>query len=318
MAKILVLGAGVWGTAVASVLADSGNEVHTWSYIEGPVPDLNSGIHRNLDVPYSSKVRFFHSDLNELEGHDFIFIALPSQTIKENLVNINQKKNFIILSKGIDIESGKRISQTLAEIGKENIASLYGPTHAKELLKGAFSFMTCSSENTEFAKEVTSLFNVDYLNIIKDNDIAFTEIMAAMKNIYAIAYGIAEGMNLSINSKSALISISCMEIKKMVNFINSNMKLHLPNGVGDLIATFMHGRNRRFGEMIGRGISKEDALKKMNTVVEGISTIRAVKKLSDKNNLELKLNDLLYSILYEGVDYRNLLTIFKEKIDDRF
>ena len=63
MAKILVLGAGVWGTAVASVLADSGNEVHTWSYIEGPVPDLNSGIHRNLDVPYSSKVRFFHSDL---------------------------------------------------------------------------------------------------------------------------------------------------------------------------------------------------------------------------------------------------------------
>ena len=311
MANILVLGAGVWGTAVASTLVDCDHKVDVWSYSDKNISDLNRGKHINLREPYSDKIRFFSSDLETIKDYDFIFIALPTQHIRENIKRIKIDSKFIILSKGIEILSGKRISEVLQEYGFKNVATLYGPTHADDLLTNAKSMMVASSESIGIAKKIEELFDKSSIKIFCDNNIIFSEFASALKNIYAIAYGILTGMKCSENSRAALFSYSAMEMERFIKEFTKNFNMNMPNGIGDLLVTCIKGRNSTFGNYLGRGFSIDNTFKEMNMVVEGFSTVKAIKKICEDINLDLKLNNLVYSILYKKENYERILEIFE-------
>lgn len=314
MANVLVLGAGVWGTAIASHLTNR-HKVSVWSYRNDEIESLNRGIHKNLSQSFSNKINFFHSDIRDISNdYEYIFVALPFQKIRENLERIDsnnlKNKKYVILSKGIEIERHKTGREILKEIGIKRVATLYGPTHSDGILNKEYSSMVCSSEDMRYNEDIKSMFETNYLKVYCNTNVVLADYVAAMKNSGAIAYGIAEGLGLGLNTKASILSEIAMDIRKIVEKLGSNIEdVVLPNGIGDMYITALKGRNRSFGEALGKN-KKTDS----NMVVEGFATTKAIFHLSQTLGVELKLHNLLYSILYKSLESNRLLDIFKGEL----
>ena len=307
MKKIGILGGGVWGSALAKLLSSS--RVYIFARDEKIVRSINEHkLNPKLKYAVFNDNVTSTSDLTNLQKLDYLIITLPSQNIREVLKKYsmkNKNQQIIIGSKGIEIESKLFLKDVVGElINTENISILSGPCFSHEVVQNLPTAVTLAAPNRKIFDEINMLFGNKNFRLYFSDDLIGCQLGGAVKNIYAIAAGITNGLNLGENSKSALISRSFAEIIRLGNVlkINSNTLLGL-SGLGDLILTCnsLKSRNTHFGYLIAsqQKISIEDHLKAQATT-EGYFTVKAVKKIAEEKKVDMPIMEAIYNILHNN------------------
>lgn len=307
--KIGILGIGSWAIALASSLLDKGEEIIMWGRSEDQLQNLREeGINHKYPLPCRLEGNIeFTSDIGKMRNLDFLINAIPTQNIREVLQKLGKiSTNCVIInvSKGIEIERGKFISEIIAEFYPNNsYAVLSGPSHAEEVAKKLPTTLVVSSTNKEAQTTIQNLLSQDSLRVYTNDDIIGIEVSSALKNIIAVAAGICDGLGFGDNTKAALMTRGIEEIKRLGLVLGADSKTFSGlAGIGDLIvtATSMHSRNRRCGILIGSGLSTEEAKRRIGMVVEGLSTVKAAQAMAEKYEVEMPITQALYKILYEN------------------
>jgi glycerol-3-phosphate dehydrogenase (NAD(P)+) len=313
MSKVAILGGGSFGTALAALLAKKGTDVSIWDRETEVVEDINKNRRnekylRDLIIP--EKVKAFNDINDAVYGSTFIVLAIPSHVIRglcssiRSIINRNQI--IISIAKGIEEGTLLRISQIINEVLPENpVVILSGPSHAEEVAAGIPTTVVVSSEDMKYAEMVQDLFMTGQFRVYTNDDLTGVEIGGAVKNIIALAAGIADGIGYGDNSKAALMTRGMSEITRIGIRLGGRRETFSGlTGMGDLIVTCtsMHSRNRRAGILIGKGVSMEDAVKHIGMVVEGIKACKAFYELKEKEEVSMPITDVLYKVLFHEMD----------------
>lgn len=317
--KAGVVSAGSWGTALAALLAGKKYDVKIWAREEEIIKSINS-VHENkvflpeIELPVNLEAT---EDISlAVHSKDLIVVATPAQFLRESLRQISflvSPGTFIVLaSKGIEKGTLKTMHQVAVEMLPpalhRNIFVISGPTFARELALKVPTCAVVAGYDQDNMSEVQSLFNTDYMRIYRSADVTGVELGGALKNIYAIAVGILEGMNLGKNAQAALITRAIAEISRLVIKMGGNpMTISGLSGVGDLILTCTGNlsRNRQVGIRLGKGEKIDDILDSMIMVAEGVPTTASAYDLSKKVGVEMPIVESLYSLIYENADIKN-------------
>jgi len=311
MAKLAVIGAGAWGTAIANLLASNDHEVLIWAFEEGVVKDINES-HENKT--YLTGIKLVEtiratSDFNDLAEVEGIFSVVPAQFTKSTLqplaeLNIiGESVPITICSKGIENESLKLLSDILAEIFNNPLVAMSGPNFADEVALGKPAITSIASENESAAEFVAGLVRNKNFRPFICADIVGAEIAGSIKNVIAIAMGMAAGMELSESSKASILTKGLNEVGMLSRALGGRKRTAIePCGVGDLVLTCssQKSRNMSLGFALGKGESLDEILAQRKTVAEGVATTKAAKRLAEKYDLNLEVVSLVYSVLYEG------------------
>lgn len=313
MPKVAFLGGGSFGSALGIMLAKSGIEVNIWDRKPSVINDINIKRENikylpNVTVPVG--VTAFIDIENVIRESTIIVLSVPSHVIREicKLIVPYLQKNQIIVSiaKGIEEGSFKRISEVIEEeIPNNPIVIFSGPSHAEEVALDLPTTVVVTSKNMEYAKIVQDIFMTSKFRVYTNEDIVGVEIGGAVKNIIALAAGIADGIGYGDNSKAALMTRGMSEIIKIGTALGGKAETFYGlTGMGDLIVTCtsMHSRNRRAGILIGKGSSMEKASEEVGMVVEGIKATKAFYELKEKMKISMPITDSLYKVLFEGKD----------------
>ncbi len=337
MKKISVIGAGSWGTAIAFVLAENGHDCLLWARREIQSTEINethknSAYLPNASLPTNLKAT---SSLQEAVAHgDMLVIAVPTKAIRSVSSEINgmltAPKLFVHVSKGIEPDSLKRISEMI----KEEIASMYlkdvvalsGPSHAEEVVERQPTTITAASSNIEFAEEVQDLFMNNYLRVYTNADLMGVEIGAALKNVIALGAGVSDGLGYGDNAKAALITRGLAEISRLGVAMGAKpLTFSGLTGLGDLIVTCtsVHSRNWKAGNMLGQGQSLEEVTKGMGMIIEGVRTTKAAHQLAAKYEVSMPLTEALYTVLFEDAEPKKAVDqlmnrMKKQEVEDLF
>ncbi|MFC2948301.1 NAD(P)H-dependent glycerol-3-phosphate dehydrogenase [Virgibacillus sediminis] len=312
MAKVAVLGAGSWGTALSIVLADNKHEVRLWSHRPDQVQAINetSRNDRYLDAPIPDGVRAYEDMREAVADVDAIVIVVPTKAIREVSRELDglagPTTNIIHASKGIEPGTLKRVSQMISEemphYSYEDIVVLSGPSHAEEVAWRQPTTVTVASLNEQKAKHAQDLFINESFRVYTSTDLLGIEFGGALKNIIALGAGISDGLGYGDNAKAALITRGLAEISRLGTSMGANPLSFLGlSGVGDLIVTCTstHSRNWRAGNLLGKGRSLEEVLNQMGMVVEGVRTVKAAHQFALEQKVEMPITSGLYQILFE-------------------
>ncbi|HSI65844.1 MAG TPA: NAD(P)H-dependent glycerol-3-phosphate dehydrogenase [Planococcus sp. (in: firmicutes)] len=314
MEKVTVYGAGSWGTALGFVLAQNKHDVLLWTHRAEQADEINNHSNsrylKNIVLPENLKGT---SDMPKAVSHSEVFVlAVPTKAIREVCRKIKERLDkkilFIHVSKGIEPDSLKRISEMIREeIPEEwieDVVVLSGPSHAEEVVLEHPTTVTAACETTKSAERVQDLFMNQYFRVYTNTDVIGVEIGGALKNIIALAVGITDGLGYGDNAKAALMTRGLAEIARLgVKMGATPLTFSGLTGVGDLIVTCTspHSRNWRAGNMLGKGKSLDEVLEEMGMVVEGIRTTKAAYQLSQAYNVPMPITAALYSVLFEGI-----------------
>lgn len=315
MEKITVLGAGSWGTALAMVLANNNHDCLLWSHRENQAAEINTEHTNKKYLPETvlpSNLKATSSFETAIKHANTIVIAVPTKAIRDVCSDmkehLNSKKLFVHVSKGIEPDSFKRISEMIVDeiptINVEAIVVLSGPSHAEEVVLNHPTTITAASENMEAAKQVQDLFMNNSFRVYTNDDVIGVEIGAALKNVIALAAGIVDGLGYGDNAKAALITRGLAEITRLgISLGAQPYTFSGLTGMGDLIATCtsVHSRNWRAGNMLGKGASLEKVLNEIGMVVEGVRTTKAAYQLAQKQQVDMPITEALYSVLFENI-----------------
>lgn len=311
MKNIAVLGAGAWGTAIANLLANNGHIVTIWALEPQVVEDINN---LNENKTYLPNIKLAKNitavnNLSELKKVEALFSVVPAQynanvfTKLAELSLINNEIPIVICSKGIDNEKLKLLSDIVTEFFQNPVCAMCGPNFADEIARGLPAITTIASNNLEQAEFVATLVkNKNFCPFICE-DIIGAEIAGSIKNVIAIAMGIALGMNLSESSKASILTKGLNEIGMLSRALGGRKRTAMePCGVGDLVLTCssQKSRNMSLGYEIGQGKDLNNILSNRNTVAEGVATTKAAYNLAKKYNLNLDVINLIYDIIYNG------------------
>ncbi|MFC3038937.1 NAD(P)H-dependent glycerol-3-phosphate dehydrogenase [Virgibacillus xinjiangensis] len=312
MAKVAVLGAGSWGTALSIVLADNGHEVRLWSHRPEQVQTINESNRndRYLDAALPPEIRAYEDMGEAVRGTDAVVIVVPTKAIREvcrKLDDVVDRKTSIVhASKGIEPVTLKRVSQMISEEMRqctyEDIVVLSGPSHAEEVAMRQPTTVTVASLNEEEARLIQDLFINESFRVYTSTDLLGIEFGGALKNIIALGAGISDGLGYGDNAKAALITRGLAEISRLGTSMGANPLSFLGlSGVGDLIVTCTstHSRNWRAGNLLGKGNRLDDVLDEMGMVVEGVRTVKAAHQFAIDQNVEMPITSGLYQILFE-------------------
>ena len=307
MKRCGIIGAGAWGTAISTIIRSE--KIYIWTRNKNTSNLINKKrISKNLKGIKIPKNIVATSDLEDLRGCEYFFIATPTQqtaSIIKSLKKYKIKKNFILCSKGIEIKSGRFLSEIIKDIfPKARIAVLSGPSFADEVAKKMPTAVLLSSKSKKFFDEVSKLINNTYFRVYYSNDILGCQLGGAIKNIYAIGAGIVKGMGLGENASSAFISRSFAEILRLGKVIGANEKTFFGlSGLGDLVLTCNSNksRNTNFGRILkkNKNIKIFNIVKTQKTVTEGYYTSKALFYYSKKHKLEMPILKSIYRILYQ-------------------
>ena len=313
--KISVLGAGSWGTTLACLLANNGHKVYLWEINEQAAKKLDKErlipFIGGATIPQSVVVS---SDLNIINETEAVLFVVPSHFLRSTVMSIKKlninlgEKLIISATKGIENKTLLRVSQIIEEIypeTKDKIVALSGPSHAEEVSKKIPTLVTSASKNEELAIKVRDLFNNDYFRVYTQDDIIGVELGASLKNVFAIAGGIIDGLNFGDNTKAAIVSRGLIELIKLGVALGGKEKTFYGlSGVGDLMVTCFskHSRNRNLGEMLAKGKTLEQAEKELKMVAEGVKTCLSAYELGEKYNIELPIINEVYEILFNKKD----------------
>lgn len=337
MKKISVIGAGSWGTAIAFVLAENGHDCLLWTRRQEQVDEINE---QRTNKAYLSNVTLPEniqatSSLGQAVTHgDVIVIAVPTKGVRPVCQELNglieSEKLFVHVSKGIEPNSHKRISEMIAEEidaqKRRGIVVLSGPSHAEEVVERHPTTVTAAAEDEVIAKEIQDLFMNHYFRVYTNTDVIGVEIGAALKNVIALAAGVSDGLEYGDNAKAALITRGLAEISRLGVKMGANpLTFSGLTGLGDLIVTCtsVHSRNWKAGSMLGQGKNLEEVIDGMGMVIEGVRTTKAAHQLAQKYDVAMPLTEALYGILFEHVSPKKavdqLMTrMKKQEVDDLF
>ena len=314
MENISLLGCGTWGSALAQVLAENGHKVTAWHYKDEAVAYMsNSRKHPNLNGFEFHESIAFDSNLDNLVNNSkCLVIAVPSHSVREIMAEISnyQSTNAIIVnvSKGIENDSLKTMSEVICEVTGSDlskIVTLYGPSHAEEVIAKHPTTLVSASIDNSSASYVQNIFSSKELRVYTNNDIYGVELGGSLKNVIAIATGICDGIGFGDNTKAALLTRGIAEITRLGVIMGANSDTFGGlSGVGDLIATCLskHSRNRFVGEEIGKGRKLTEILSEMDMVAEGVKTTKSVYDLSKKHNVDMPISNGVYNILFNEKD----------------
>jgi glycerol-3-phosphate dehydrogenase (NAD(P)+) len=311
---IAVLGAGSWGTTLAVLLAGKGYEVKLWAHR----PEFARALEADRENKRYLKGIRFPDSLHVVENlHDavlkagMIVTAVPSQALRETmlpLVGIDLDGKIIVnVAKGIELKTGKRMSEVLLEslpgLKPEQVAVLYGPSHAEEVARQQPTTVVACSVSEKTALKVQDLFHTNSFRVYVNTDLVGVEIAGSVKNIIAIAAGISDGLGYGDNAKAALITRGLAEISRLSQKLGADpVTMSGLSGIGDLVVTCLshHSRNRYVGEQIGKGRKLDDVIREMNMIAEGVHSSKAVTELSRRLGVEMPITRAVYEMLFEG------------------
>lgn len=313
--KIAVVGSGSWGTALANLLSEKGNDVKVWGRNTKYMDKINK---TKINDKYLPKVKLsdsleFSSDFEYvLKDTEVIVLAIASQGIKKVLSKYGsyiKDQVLVDVAKGIDVDELKTMSQIIKEnFPKNSYVVLSGPSHAEEVCLNMPTAIVAASKRRKDAEFIQDLFTTETLRVYTNPDIIGVEIGGALKNIIAIGAGISDGLGFGDNAKAALMTRGIKEIARLGMALGAKEDTFKGlTGIGDLIVTCtsMHSRNRKCGILLGKGKSLEEAIEEVGMVVEGATTIKAAYKLSEKYDIYMPITKELYRVLYEGKDPRD-------------
>ncbi|HRP01481.1 MAG TPA: NAD(P)H-dependent glycerol-3-phosphate dehydrogenase [Candidatus Kapabacteria bacterium] len=310
--KITVIGAGGWGTAMAILLAFNNSNVTLWTHNPEIVDNIK---HKQENSIYLPNVKIpdnvlLTNDVNEIEQSDIVVNGIPTQYIRTTVekYQINLKNKLIVNgAKGIEVTSLKRISEVFKDIAytaPENYAVLTGPSHAEEAATKHPTTVVVASANQALSQKVQSIFNSNFFRVYTSNDVIGAEIGGALKNVVAIAAGIIDGIGMGDNTKAALITRGLAEMSRLGISLGANpLTFSGLSGLGDLFVTCNSklSRNRRVGELIGKGMSLEQILAEMKMVAEGVQTTVSAYNLSLQAKVDMPITQQMYKILFENI-----------------
>ena len=311
--KITVIGAGTWGTALARILALKGYQVCVWSCFQEEAENLSrTRIHPNLPGAVIPDSIQFTSDEAEAVGEaGFAIMAVPSvytrETARRFTPFLDGKTILISAAKGIEKDTLMTLSEVIADElhtgGKENtVVALSGPTHAEEVARDLPTLIVCACEDLESAEKVQQLFDGTCIRPYVNPDIRGVQICGALKNVEALAVGIARGLGYGDNTCAAMITRGMEEIRRLGEAMGCREKTFFGlAGIGDLIvtATSNHSRNNRAGFLIGRGVPVEEAVREIGMVVEGINALPAAIALCERFGMDMPLISAVRSVVQE-------------------
>lgn len=320
MEKVVVIGAGSWGTALALMLSKNGHDVTMWEFNKEQAEKLQTERENKKFLPgikFPDNLKITNSDENLLEGARLVVFSIPSQVLRHVVARFtNQFRDEHIIvntGKGLEIKSGERLSEVIKEeiLGKfhKNIVILSGPTHAEEVAQSIPTTIVAAG-NLESAKVVQELFNNKTFRVYAGTDIIGAELGGAVKNCLAIGAGIADGLGFGDNTKAALITRGLAEMIKYGVAMGADEKTFTGlTGIGDLIVTCAskHSRNRHVGERLGKGDSMEQILSEMVMVAEGVPTVKAVYESAKKIGVEMPIVNGIYEIIYNNASAKNIV-----------
>ena len=314
MKRIAIIGAGSWGTALAIVAARAGHEVHLWSHNASVVESVNRE-HINprylTEARIPNTVRATGNIVEAVDKAELVILAAPSHATRELLVTMAPalRAEMIIVSatKGIEIDTGKRISQVVAEVvprkTSPRFVSLSGPSFAKEVAENHPTAVVAASDDRDASRMVQAELSFDNLRIYTNDDVVGTELGGSVKNVMAIAAGMVAGLGYGSNSIAALITRGLAEMTRLA--LREGAKLETLMGLaglGDLVLTCTGSlsRNRFVGQELGKGRNLNDIAASMNEIAEGVKTTLAVKRLAERIGVDMPITNEVHAVLYEG------------------
>lgn len=314
MGRIAIVGAGSWGTALGIIAGRAGHPVRLWSRNTDVVEAINRRRVNDLylaqhEIPQSVEATTEMSEA--LRGAELVLLAAPSHVTRELLArmkpNLRPEMIFVSATKGIEIETGKRISEVvrdvLGELFEPRFVCLSGPSFAQEVAAGHPTAIVAASERLEDAHGVQSSLSFQNLRVYTNTDVVGTEIGGSVKNVMAVAAGMVAGLSLGTNSVAALITRGLAEIARFALVQGARLETLMGlAGLGDLVLTCTGGlsRNRFVGEELGKGRTLEEIVGGMREVAEGVKTTLAVHRLALKFNVEMPITSEVHAVLYQG------------------
>ena len=329
MTKIAVFGAGTWGIALARLLAVNGRDVTVWSAIPAELKSLSTTRrHPNLPGMCLPADMHYTADIEEVCGdRDVLLFAVPSvfvrSTARKAAPHIPDGQLIVDVAKGVEEKTlmtmSEIIEQELAADGKHthcNVVALSGPTHAEEVARDMPTLIVAASEDEAAAKAVQKAFTAPSFRVYTNTDRRGTELGGAVKNVIALAVGIALGLGYGDNAKAALITRGNAELTRLGLAMGCKPETFAGlSGMGDLIVTCtsMHSRNLHAGMLLGRGKTAEEAKAEVGQVVEGINALPAVCRLAKKYKTEMPIVQSVDAILSGKLEARNALAALMER-----
>ena len=313
MAKISVIGSGGWGIALTILLHKNGHDLTIWSFDKKEAEELkktrqNKTKLPNILLPEDVKVT---DDLKEaVDDKDILILAVPSKAIRsvsKSLKNIIKDNQIIVnVAKGLEEDTLETMTDIIEEELKDKnpkVAVLSGPSHAEEVGKGIPTTCVVSAHNKELTLYLQNIFMNPSFRVYTSPDMLGVEIGGALKNVIALAAGIADGLNYGDNTKAALITRGIKEISSLgVAMGGEQSTFYGLTGLGDLIVTCasMHSRNRRAGILLGQGKTLDEAIKEVNMVVEGVYSAKSALMAAKKYNVEIPIIEQVNAVLFEN------------------
>ena len=314
MKLIAVIGAGSWGTALAVCAANAGHEVRLWTRNDDVIRSIDNDRSNQVYLPeveIPARVEATKVFADALQDVDFVILATPSHAMRSVLIEmqpvLHSRMIFVSATKGIEVDTGKRMSEVLADVVKDRFqptfVCLSGPSFAREVVAGHPTAIVAASSNGEAAQAVQTALSYENLRIYTNDDVVGTELGGSAKNVMAIAAGMVGGLGFGSNSIAALITRGLAEMTRLALAAGARIETLMGlAGLGDLVLTCTGGlsRNRFVGQELGRGRSLKDIMAGMSEVAEGVRTTEAVRRLARRLNVEMPITEEVYQVLYEG------------------
>ncbi len=309
MARIGIIGAGSWGTALTHCLSENGHSCRVWSISQEEVDMINTFHEQKEKLPgviLPESVQATTDLAEAMSDRDALVLAVPSPFTRATAARMRPYCRFgqliVSVAKGLEENSLMTLSEIIREeVPQSEVVVLCGPTHAEEVGAGLPTAIVAGSANERAAAYVQDLFMSDVMRVYTSTDVRGMEIGAALKNVIALAAGVADGLGYGDNTKALLITRGIAEITRLGVSAGARAETFAGlTGIGDLIVTCasMHSRNRRAGILIGQGKTAEEAMKEVRQVVEGVYSARAGLQMAEKYGVDAPIirsaNDVLF------------------------
>lgn len=316
MKNIAIIGSGSWGVALGIHLANLGNNVKIWSFLEEERDLINNDkkckFLPNAVIPDGLKCSTSYQEV--IDGSDFILHVTPSKFTRNTFKQYKQfitNQPVIICSKGFENETLKTLDEVLLDEKPDlKVGVLSGPSHAEEVCMAIPTVLVIASKHDEILSEIQKTFMCDHMRIYTSNDVKGVELGGALKNIIAFCAGISTGMNLGDNTFAALATRGLTEITRLGTTLGGQKDTFYGlSGLGDLIVTCQseHSRNRTAGKLIAQGKTLEETKKEVGMVIESIDNIEVAYELCKKYNVEMPITETVYDIIYKNLSPQDAL-----------
>ena len=310
MAEISIIGGGSWGIALAVLLRKNGHKITVWSALEAEIQMLEEGHeHRMLPgVKLPEDTVFTMDEREAAQGKDLLVMAVASSYTRKTAGRfapyVADAQKIVNVAKGIETGTLMTLSEIIAqEIPQADVAVMSGPSHAEEVGRGLPTTIVVGAASKSTAEFIQNLFMNEVFRVYVSPDILGMELGGALKNVVALAAGIADGLGYGDNTKAALITRGITEIARLGTAMGGKFETFCGlTGIGDLIVTCasMHSRNRRAGILIGQGKTYEEAMSQVQMVVEGVHSAKAAMELARKYQVQLPIIEQVNEVLFAG------------------